>query len=94
MHRRVVGELCREMIPLAAATHSEDDRIEGLALVYAWTAGTLRGVVLFEDRFDDQPQVVGDAPYSRKRLLLGHWHLFYRGTAKMIPEHKSFEIVT
>ncbi len=41
MHRRVVGKLFWEVVPLAAATHSEDDRIEGFALVYARTTGAL-----------------------------------------------------
>ncbi len=52
--------------------------------------------VLFEDRFDDLPQlVVGSAPEdSGKRLLLGDRYLFFRGATKMIPDRKSSEIVS
>jgi len=50
--------------------------------------------VLFEDRFDYLPQLVGSAPDSGKRLLLGHRHLFFRGAPKMILDRKSFEIVS
>jgi hypothetical protein len=77
VHRGVVGELfLGQLVPLAAATHPEDDRIEGLALVYARTTGALwRGalwrIVLFEDRFDDDPQLIGYSPYSGKLLLWG-----------------------
>src|SRR5215208_1352403 len=72
VHRRVVGELfLGQLVPLAAATHPEDDRIEGLALVYARTTASLWRIVLFEDRFDDDPQLIGYSPYSGKRLLWG-----------------------
>src|SRR5215208_6726445 len=72
VHRGVVGELfLGQLVPLAAATHPEDDRIEGLALVYARTTGALWRIVLFEDRFDDDPQLIGYSPYSGKRLLWG-----------------------
>jgi hypothetical protein len=72
VHRGVVGELfLGQLVPLAAATHPEDDRIEGLALVYARTTGALWRIVLFEDRFDDDPQLIGYSPNSGKRLLWG-----------------------
>src|SRR5215213_10234769 len=98
VHRGVVGELfLGQLVPLAAATHPEDDRIEGLALVYARTTGALWRIVLFEDRFDDDPQLIGYSPYSGKQWQAAsvgssfgaYRHLFFAGIAKMIPDHES-----
>src|SRR5215218_3664016 len=71
MHRRVVGQLLWQTVPLATTSHPEDDRIEGFTPVYAWTAGAFWRVVFFEDRLDDLPQLVRHSPDGGKRLHLG-----------------------
>ncbi len=71
MYRGVVGELLWEVVPLAAATHPEDDRIEGFALVDAGPPGALGRVAFGEDRHEGLPQLVGHSPDGGKRLLLG-----------------------
>src|SRR5215210_5547388 len=45
MHGRVVGELVGQSVPLAAASHPEDDRIQGGSLVHAGPSGALRRIV-------------------------------------------------
>jgi hypothetical protein len=59
MHGGVIRKLFGHPVPLAAASHSEDDRVQGGALVYAGTPRFPWWVVLGEDRFDLLPQLVG-----------------------------------
>src|SRR3954452_14680254 len=51
-----------ELVPLAAAAHPEDDRVEHLPPEGMASAGGLLGPEFLEDRFDPLPQVVGDLP--------------------------------
>jgi hypothetical protein len=72
VYRGVVRELSfGQSVPLAAASHPEDDRLQSGTLVYARTTGVLWWIVFLEDRFDDLPQLVGYSPDGEKGLLLG-----------------------
>jgi DDE superfamily endonuclease len=68
--KRII-EIVSGMVPLAAASHSEDDSVQSGALVYARTTGALWWVVFGEHRFDDLPQLIWGAPDGGERLLLG-----------------------
>src|SRR5712692_2731998 len=55
MDRAVVGELFGELIPLTAAPHPEDDRVQRAAGIDPRAAGPLGPIVFGQDRFYDVP---------------------------------------
>jgi hypothetical protein len=58
----------RELVPLAAAAHPEDDAIEHLPPVGDLASGRLLGPELLEDGLDPLPEFVGDHPDRGQRL--------------------------
>jgi hypothetical protein len=73
MHRAVVAELLRELVPLAAGAEPEDDPVERRPPVDPLAAAVglrRRRGVLPEDRLDPLPEAVGDFPEGRQRLNL------------------------
>ena len=60
-----------QLVPLAAAPHPEDDRVDHHPPVGNPAAGRLPGPEVQEDRLDPPPQVVGDFPDRRQRLASG-----------------------
>lgn len=74
MHGAVIAERFGELVPLAAATHAEQDAIERTPPVGALTAGAFGWRIVEEDRFDELPQGIGDFPDGIQRLRLRHGH--------------------
>src|SRR3954469_18058684 len=74
--RALGAEPLRELAPLAAAAHPEDDPIEHLPPVGDVSAGGLLGPELLEDRLDPPPEFVGDLPDGAQglasRFAAGH----------------------
>ena len=60
-----------QLVPLAAAAHPEDDRVEHLPPVGNPAAGRLLGPEVQEDRLDPPPQVIGDFPDRPQRFASG-----------------------
>jgi hypothetical protein len=60
-----------QLVPLAAAPHPEEDRVEHLPPVGDPAAGGLPGPELLEDRLDPPPEFVGDFPDRTQRLATG-----------------------
>src|SRR3954447_14785947 len=57
-----------QLVPLAAAPHPEDDRVEHLPPVGDAASGRLPGPEFLEDRLDPPPQLVGRLPDRTQRL--------------------------
>jgi hypothetical protein len=69
VHRAVVAELLGELVPLAAATETEDDPVERRPPVDPLAAAVAlrrRRGVLPEDRLDPLPEGIGDFPDGRQ----------------------------
>src|SRR3954447_9659527 len=60
--RALGAEPLGELVPLAAAAHPEDDRVEHLPPEGMAATGRLLGPEFLKDRFDPLPQLVGDLP--------------------------------
>jgi len=60
-----------QLVPLAAAPHPEDDRVDHHPPVGDLAAGRLHGPEVQEDRLDPAPEVVGDFPDRTKGLTAG-----------------------
>jgi hypothetical protein len=56
------AEAFGELVPLATASHPEDDRVDHLPPVGDPPARGLLGPELLEDRLDPSPELVGDFP--------------------------------
>src|SRR4051795_8205869 len=69
--RTLGAEPLGELVPLAAASHPEDDRVEHLPPVGDPAPGRLLGPEVLEDRLDPSPEVVGDLPDGAQRLASG-----------------------
>src|SRR4051794_8126589 len=57
-----------QLVPLAAAAHPEDDRVEHLSPVGDMASGRLPGPELHQDGLDPPPEFVGDLPDRSQRL--------------------------
>jgi hypothetical protein len=66
--RALGAESLGELVPLAAAPHPEEDRVEHLPPEGMTSAGGLLGPELVEDRFDPHPQLIGDLPDRAERM--------------------------
>jgi hypothetical protein len=60
-----------QLVPLAAAAHPEDDRVDHRSPVGDLSPGRLHGPEVPEDRLDPPPQVIGDFPDRSQRLAPG-----------------------
>ena len=72
MNRAVIAEILRKPVPLAARTHSEDDRVEHLARVLSLAFGHLRRVELCDQWLNLLPKVILHLPDRIKRILSLH----------------------
>src|SRR3954468_23363342 len=70
--RALGAESLGQLVPLAAAAHPEDDRVEHLPPVGDPASGGLLGPELLEDRLDPSPEFVGDLPDRSQGLA---WRL-------------------
>src|SRR3954467_8200336 len=69
--RALGAEPFGELVPLAAAPHPEEDRVEHRPPVGDLPPGGLPGPELLEDRLDPPPEFVGDLPDRPQRLATG-----------------------
>src|SRR5262245_41631648 len=65
------AEAARQLLPLAAGAHAEDDAVKGLAPVGVVPAGGLGRPESLEDGQDALPEGVGHFPDRPQRLALG-----------------------
>ena len=72
MNRAVITEILRKPVPLAARTHSEDDRVEHLARVLSLASGRLWRVELCDQWLNLLPKVIRRFTDRIKRILSGH----------------------
>jgi hypothetical protein len=64
-------ELARQLVPLATGTHAEDDAVEAQPPVGVTSTRGFARPESVEDRLDPLPEIVGDFPDGRERLVPG-----------------------
>jgi hypothetical protein len=71
MHRAVIAELLRQVVPLAAGPQAKDDAIEDPPQVHPPMSFGLSWIMGIQNLLDHRPDVVWNFPDGRLLLLLG-----------------------
>jgi hypothetical protein len=73
VHRAVVTELFRQLVPLAASPQAKEDAVQHPPQVHPPRPFGLGGIVFVQDRLEHRPHIVWDLPDGRHWLMVGLW---------------------